>query len=273
MKFVKKGSFMKTSHVITLLFLNFASIIHAAEQPVTLSIFRVIRDKNMPAQQKINELTKIYERNGIPVINKKSDDIPHFTPLMLAAKEGDLEVVKFLLSRNAAVNATDDSGDTALMYAAREGNLPLVTLLLKHNANAAAINRLGRTPLIHMLAGYGQAYNDTKDKRPAALNEFTKNVYGIADLLIKNGTPVNAKTTPADRGFTAMIWAAIIGRIDIMELLIANGADVCIHDQFGNDLTYHLPNPEKKKLSSSETDFINTLTKIILKDCGWVELQ
>ncbi|MFH0821783.1 MAG: ankyrin repeat domain-containing protein [Pseudomonadota bacterium] len=57
------------------------------------------------------------------------------TPLMIAARAGDMEEVLRLLNEGAEVNATSPSGYTALHYAASKGHADLVRLLLRHGAD------------------------------------------------------------------------------------------------------------------------------------------
>jgi len=52
----------------------------------------------------------------------------HF-PLMYAAREGDLRVVKFLVGKGAKVNAQSKEGETALKLAEKEGHAEVVKFL------------------------------------------------------------------------------------------------------------------------------------------------
>ena len=56
------------------------------------------------------------------------------TPLMEAAQEGHLDLVRYLLEANAHVNAVTGTGDTALTYACENGHTEVADLLLKYNA-------------------------------------------------------------------------------------------------------------------------------------------
>lgn len=57
------------------------------------------------------------------------------TPLMEAAQEGHLELVKYLLQANANVHAQTQTGDTALTYACENGHTDVADLLLECNAD------------------------------------------------------------------------------------------------------------------------------------------
>jgi hypothetical protein len=61
------------------------------------------------------------------------EQLPHrATPLMAAAREGDLEAVTRLIEQGIPVDAHDDNGYTALMYAANAGQDAAVGMLLAH---------------------------------------------------------------------------------------------------------------------------------------------
>src|SRR5450759_4512327 len=67
------------------------------------------------------------------------------TLLILAVRENHLDLVKRLLDRQAKVGARNRYGETALMFAAK-GNLEMVKLLVERGA---AINQTGWNPLIY----------------------------------------------------------------------------------------------------------------------------
>ena len=56
------------------------------------------------------------------------------TPLMEAAQEGHLELVKYLLKSGAKVHAQTQTGDTALTYACENGHMAVAEVLLDHGA-------------------------------------------------------------------------------------------------------------------------------------------
>ena len=69
------------------------------------------------------------------------------TPLMLAARNGNLDAIKVLLDHNADVNAKEKlRGTTALMWAAEQGIRDAVKLLIDHGADVAAVQSDSRRP-------------------------------------------------------------------------------------------------------------------------------
>ncbi|XP_044501992.1 ankyrin-3-like isoform X2 [Mangifera indica] len=70
-----------------------------------------------------------------------------FYALHCAARRGDLDAVKLLMSRGYDVNVPDGSGYTPLMLAAREGHGPMCELLISSGAICDVKNAKGETAL------------------------------------------------------------------------------------------------------------------------------
>ncbi len=64
------------------------------------------------------------------------------TPLMEAAQEGHLELVKYLIKSRANVNAQTGTGDTALTYACENGHTDVADVLLQHGAELVSTHVL-----------------------------------------------------------------------------------------------------------------------------------
>ena len=88
----------------------------------------------------------ILEQGGMVTLNEKDDEIQG-TPLMAAAYDKHLEVVKILLDAGAKVNEENKNGDTALTLAAYYGCLPCVKELARNNADIQHIGWQGNTAL------------------------------------------------------------------------------------------------------------------------------
>ena len=67
-------------------------------------------------------------------------------PLCLAAREGRLNAVRYLLDHGADLNARDAAGNTALAEATYYGQIPVMKELLGRGANINALSSTG-TPL------------------------------------------------------------------------------------------------------------------------------
>lgn len=142
-------------------------------------------------------VVKAFIEAGIDV-NAKSSLGAGRTPLMLAASNGNKEIVQMLLDAKADVNdAEDENNDTALLLAALEGKEEVVRLLLDAGANTNASNIWGITALMD-----AAQHNDKE----------------IVKMLIANGADVNAKDRERE---TALSLAR---SPEIVEILKAAGA-------------------------------------------------
>ena len=70
-------------------------------------------------------------------------------PLHVAAKTGNLEVVKALLDKSASVHAVDNDNMCALHVACYEGHLPVVKYLVKFGAHINCADGRGRSALFN----------------------------------------------------------------------------------------------------------------------------
>jgi len=122
------------------------------------------------------------------------------TGLMIAAWEGNVEMMELFVSRGANVNRTNQHEETALMLAAWRGHLDAVKWLLERGA------RLDRPGLAWSALHY------------AVFNGHD----AVAKLLIERGADVNARST---NGSSPLMMAAREGKQRLAKLLLERGAD------------------------------------------------
>src|SRR5690606_3047511 len=125
------------------------------------------------------------------------------TPLMWAAYNGDVELVKRLIAAGADVHTKNHFGSFALSEAAIIGSAPIIEALLAAGAEVDATKPEGETALMVVAR--------------------TGNV-AAAKLLLAAGADVNA--TEAWGGQSAVMWAAAQSQPEMIAFLAANGADV-----------------------------------------------
>jgi ankyrin repeat protein len=129
------------------------------------------------------------------------------TPLMNAVTSDSVrteEIVAFLLSKHADVNARTRDGRTASMSAVYR-NTGIVELLAQMGADMNVQDRDGRTPLMHA-AGFGDSVN-----RPAML-----------ELQLSKGARVDAVSR---QGWTALMFAAERGLVENGKVLLTHHAN------------------------------------------------
>ena len=83
------------------------------------------------------DLSTVRKMVGSQEINPETATESGATTLMQASYYGQLEIIKFLISRKIDVNNKDVMGATALMYASRGNQLKTAKYLLSHGANAS----------------------------------------------------------------------------------------------------------------------------------------
>lgn len=134
------------------------------------------------------------------------------------------------------------TGATPLLRAAKTFDTGAMQLLIDHGALLELPNENGTTPLM-AAAGYGSLECDIRGFGPGIPHYLSEDVqeHSIAALrlLISAGANIDAVTTQGRRGRgrgpgqTALFGAAFWGWNDVVEYLVANGADIDARDAEG----------------------------------------
>jgi ankyrin repeat protein len=158
-------------------------------------------------------------------------------PVANAARRGDRDAVKALLTDGADVNAPEGDGMTALHWAAERGDAELTGILIYGGANAGAVTRIGQYTPLHIAARTGNAAvvkaltaakanvaarSTPSGVTPLHLAAASGNVETIATLLDHQA---DVDATEAEWGQTPLIFAASQDRVDAVKLLVKRGAD------------------------------------------------
>ena len=134
-------------------------------------------------------------------------------PVTNSVREGDVQAVRDLVVRNAALNVADLDGRTPLILATIASRLDIVEVLLEARARSEFKDGLGNTAL-HW----------------AAINGDLE----IAELLIEAGVQVDERNK---QGLTPLMLAAKGGNVGVVELLLEHGGDIGLTDYTGRDAT------------------------------------
>ncbi|KAK5195022.1 hypothetical protein LTR96_010646 [Exophiala xenobiotica] len=143
------------------------------------------------------------------------------SPLLVAAQNGHLEIVKILLqNENVDRGSKDCDGRNVLSWAAALGHVDVVTLLLQHEEIRSTKNiadrhhDYGQTPLLW------------------AARKGHKGCAEVVDILLKYGADPNM--TDSKEGRSALSWAAGNGNEGIVELLLSQAdTDLLLEDREG----------------------------------------
>ena len=144
-------------------------------------------------EEKLTKPPEVTKPAGPPELTKS---------LHQAVADGDIEQVKFLISKSAEVSAKDDYGQTALHRAVLMGHRDVVEFLVANGASIDPKDNAGRTPL-HYAAWAGQR--------------------DAAQLLLDNGAHINARDNHC---WTPLHYATRRRHKVIVKLLIARRVDL-----------------------------------------------
>lgn len=134
------------------------------------------------------------------------------TPLMVAARYGVLDNIKYLLQRGANANKMDNAGRTALFHAMRpnvNATIGAVRLLI---ASGADVNKCGSRAAAPLVAAASAPFDNSE----------------LIALLVQHGAQVNQR---GRHGKTALYCAIYSGHAGNVKALIDAGADV--HKEIG----------------------------------------
>jgi DUF1680 family protein/ankyrin repeat protein len=164
-----------------------------------------------------------------------SGSFPNRTVLHYAAERGNTGMAELLIASGADVNAKDQYGDTPLHLAVKAGHRNIIEMLIAKGADVNAKSNDDQMPLD---LAHGQNHTDifellrTKGADTSSLHVAAR----IGDLakvkeFLEKGIDIHMKDT---RNRTALHYAAEDGHKEIVELLLANGADVNIGERYYN---------------------------------------
>ena len=225
-------------------------LVGCGPQPPDISIHQAAEDGNI-------EAVKQHLASGtlVNAVNKYDE-----TPLMISVIFDQMETLEFLISNNADVNLKNKDGESPL-HVAGGAKKELIEFLISNGADLNIKDKYDRTPLDLMekrgqfesarilrkhgckngsiqSAADGGDTEAVKDFLEGGIDVNANSKLGtalhravlrghmdIVDLLINNGANVNLKSESGD---TALHYAAKKNHIDIVEMLLKNGADINI---------------------------------------------
>ncbi|ETW53064.1 hypothetical protein PFUGPA_04690 [Plasmodium falciparum Palo Alto/Uganda] len=140
------------------------------------------------------------------------------SPIHVAAEEGHVEVLKFLLENEVNINLTNKYHQNALHIACLENQEKIVHYLLSHNIDINCKDNInGECPLMICIR--------------------TRNE-NLALLILNEGKNINYNLTNI-HGETSLIYSIFYGLYDVADILMKRGADVSVRDING-DKSYNV---------------------------------
>ena len=170
-------------------------------------------------------------RRGVVYKQGENQHTGGVTPLVLAARQGNLQAVKALAEKGADLNKASGDGSTAMVVAIQNGHYDVARYLVEKGADINKANEKGWTPL----------YLSVKHRNLETGTIPVPNQHQAFDfikLLLDRDVDVNARigfnteirngqraTWFEEDGATAFVRAALCGDIEVMRMLLAKGAD------------------------------------------------
>eukprot|EP00405_Crypthecodinium_cohnii_P036135 CAMPEP_0206541928 /NCGR_PEP_ID=MMETSP0325_2-20121206/9888_1 /ASSEMBLY_ACC=CAM_ASM_000347 /TAXON_ID=2866 /ORGANISM="Crypthecodinium cohnii, Strain Seligo" /LENGTH=851 /DNA_ID=CAMNT_0054039927 /DNA_START=159 /DNA_END=2715 /DNA_ORIENTATION=+ len=161
----------------------------------------------------------------------------------VVAMNGFEEMAGTLLGAAADHNKADNTGMTACMWAARHGHLEVVELFLACGLNLNVADHSGLTVLDHcnthlQMSSTISALHEVNGAlvKAAQLNDLA----GVAEA-IDAGADLDTRD---DDGWTPLMWGAVYGNLDLVQLVVRYGANPSLQDENGQVVeklqTHHL---------------------------------
>ena len=143
------------------------------------------------------------------------------TPLMLAAEDGQNEVVKQLLGckGRTTIDWKDFTGQTALIKAAAGGHKDTVRLLLDNDASIDKRDNNGRTALFYAAVNCSSILRQGRHEVSTTRSTDTESYEAIVQLLVSRGADINWRSETGD---TAIENTALQSGPDTISIIAEN---------------------------------------------------
>jgi len=159
------------------------------------------------------------------------------TWLHIAASEGHIDIVRYLISRGESVNVASAEGWTPLHEAASEGHIQICSELISAGADVTAKSKEGTLPLHYLVGGPSSANSGVGASGKSLFEE-------VFDACSNNGKLVNEKNTRQETPLHYAVRAA--DSSERVALLIKARCDVNVRDKRGNTPLHHCVWKKKK---------------------------
>jgi len=181
-------------------------------------------------------------RGGLPDRGRRAEAKGGMTPLLYAARDGQLAAARQLIDAGADLELPDANGIRPLLMAALNNQMDVARLLISKRANVNADDFWGRTPLWAAVEYRNLDMNNVQVETPKDNGVDRAPILVFIKELIDAGANVNARTRelPPPRrwlyslndvswvdftGQTPFLRAALSGDTATMKLLVQHGAD------------------------------------------------
>jgi ankyrin repeat protein len=181
-------------------------------------------------------LAKFLVEKGADVNTRRENEI---SALFKACEGGHEKVAQLLLDHGATTEARDRDGRTALYKPAMRGHLSIVRLLLEKKADSNSRDKEGRTVLVHLAAekpgkwkrdmielllNYADIEAKDDTRRTTLIWAAATGKPELVDLLLSGEHKADTSASN-NRGRTALMFASENNHLEVLQKLLAAGAD------------------------------------------------
>jgi ankyrin repeat protein len=171
-----------------------------------------------------------------------------YTPLIVAASKGYLELCQYLIEKRANVNARNEHRYTPLFCAAKNGHLRVCQCLVSSGANINSSTRFGLTAfseaavkghvqvcryLIDQGADFTGKYQYAHGHETLIFLVSAKGHLDICQLLIDNGIDIHQRN---EHGITPLLFCAELKKWSVCDFLLKRDADINVRSKLGTNV-------------------------------------
>ena len=209
-----KACLLGRENMISLLLENISFDINEEDNNNESIFMALVRSRNLDLLNKI-----IVDDSIIDKPNYKGE-----TPLHIACKSGDKEIVSYLLNHNAFIHSKTNQDETPIFYAVRGMYLDIIDLLLSKGATLDTKSKFGDTAYDLILKPDELSYILEKEEKYGFKEYKTKFPLHMAiiqeDLvLVKEYLTIRNKNRTDKYGFTPIKLATLLKNDKIIKLL------------------------------------------------------
>ncbi|CAM4594097.1 unnamed protein product [Lepidochelys olivacea] len=179
------------------------------------------------AKGDLSDLAKVLKENDINAVNASNKTLLH-----IAAANGHVAIIEYLINKGAKLDVKDKKGRTPLHRAIEKCQDDAVKVLLQADAYIYSLDKEAKTPL-HLAAQNHHTHilkrilkeeaRCYKNRQNFLHKAALKDESNLAQMLLKNGAPANAKD---EKGQTALGYAISQGSEKTVKVLLEAGASI-----------------------------------------------
>lgn len=184
-------------------------------------------------ERDLDRIRKQIKEEGIDVNSRCGNEEDDY-PILLCAKSGNIEAVRFLLENGAKIDLCSKYGGSAITEAAGEGHIEMVKFLLSKGApmiskggSSSLARAAGRNRKDMVLFLLENGFDISKDRGLALANACRDGNPEIVKILLEKGANKDIhRAALCPSGGSMIVLAAEAGNLDVVKILINYGSNI-----------------------------------------------